>query len=100
MCIDGVGHLVMNDENIQRLMSHPSLGIIHKQVVMSLYSLDANHELPEYKRMLPIYLGIDWEACQAIIDAIEKAGLVARTSDGIVLTHPVQLDASPACGCR
>lgn len=99
MCIDGVSPLVMNDEDIQRLMSNPILDLIHKQVVMSLYSMDANHVLDDYKRMLPLYLGTDWETCQAILDTIEKAGLVIQSSNGIVLTHPVQRDESHACGC-
>jgi len=27
MCIDGVSHLVMNDETLQRLMSNPALDL-------------------------------------------------------------------------
>jgi hypothetical protein len=99
MCTDGVSHLVMEDENIQRLMSNPMLDLIHKQVVLNLYALDATHNLDDYKQMLPLYLGIDWEACQAILDTIEKAGLMTRTSDGIALIHPVQREESMGCGC-
>ena len=99
MCTDGVSLIVMNDEDIQQLMSNPILDVIHKQVVMTLYSLDANDGLQDYKRMLPLYLGMDWDVCQKILDTIEKAGLLFRTSDGIALTHPVQRDTTSACGC-
>lgn len=99
MCTDGVSHLVMNDEKIQKLMSNPILDLVHKQVIMSLYSLEANHNLKDYRQMLPLYLGKDWAACDAILNTIEKAGLLMRTADGIALTHPVERDASPACRC-
>jgi hypothetical protein len=99
MCTDGVSLIVMNDENIQQLMSNPILDVIHKQVVMTLYSLDASDGLEDYKRMLPLYLGMDWDVCQKILDTIEKAGLLSHTSDGIALTHRVERDTSSACGC-
>ena len=56
MCIDGVSHLVMNDETIQALMANPILDLIHKQVVMSLYAMDANHQLSTYKKRSPCTL--------------------------------------------
>ncbi|AFM27291.1 hypothetical protein [Desulfomonile tiedjei] len=99
MCVDGVSHLVMNDETIQALMANPILDLVHKQVVMSLYAMDSNHELSTYKEMLPLYLGTDWESCEAILKAIEKAGLLTRTPDGIALVHPVKQDVSASCGC-
>jgi hypothetical protein len=99
MCIDGVSHLVMNDETIQALMANPILDLVHKQVVMSLYAMDANHQLSTYKEMLPMYLGTDWESCEAILEAIEKAGLLTRTAEGIALVHPVKQDVSAGCGC-
>jgi len=99
MCTDGVSRIIMNDDKIQALMSNPILDLIHKQVIMNLYSLDADHSLSDYKRMLPIYLGMDWEACQRLLNTIEEAGLLYRTVDGIALTHPVEPDTSAHCGC-
>ena len=99
MCIDGVGHLVLGDETIQEKMANPILDFVHKQVVMTLYSLDANHRLDEYKEVLPLYLSVDWNQCNAILDAIEQARLINRTEKGIVLTHPVASAGESSCGC-
>ena len=60
MCVDGVSRLVMGNLTIQNLMSNPILDIVHKQVVMTLYSLAADHCLHEYEKILPVYLSADW----------------------------------------
>jgi predicted methyltransferase len=99
MCTDGVGHLVLGDEAIQEKMANPILDLVHKQVVMTLYSLDASHRLDEYKEVLPLYLSVDWPQCNAILDAIEQAGLINRTENGIAMTHPVESDSESSCGC-
>lgn len=99
MCTDGVGHLVLGDDTIQEKMANPILDIVHKQVIMTLYSLDAAHRLDDYKEMLPLYLSIDWPQCSSILDAIEEAGLISRTESGIVLTHPIESDNGSSCGC-
>ena len=100
MCVDGVSRLVMGNLTIQNLMSNPILDIVHKQVVMTLYSLAADHCLHEYEKILPVYLSIDWAQCSAILDTLEQAGLLTRTEDGISLTYPIDAEAeSSACGC-
>jgi hypothetical protein len=101
MCVDGVSRLVMGNLAIQNLMSNPILDIVHKQVVMTLYSLAADHRLDEYVKMLPVYLSTDWPACSAILDTIEQAGLLTRTEGGgIALTYPIDAEAESApCGC-
>lgn len=99
MCIDGVGHLVLGNETIQEKMANPILDLVHKQVVMTLYSLDSSHRLNEYKEVLPLYLSIDWSGCSAILDTIEQAGLISRTESGISLTHPIESDQRGSCGC-
>jgi hypothetical protein len=98
--MDSVSHLVMEHEGIQELMSNPILDLVHKQVVMTLYSLDANHRLHEYKEVLPLYLGKDWDSCAEILDTIQAAGLLVRAGDEIILTHPVKTDGMHACGCH
>lgn len=100
MCVDGASRLVMDNPTIQNLMSNPILDIIHKQVVMTLYSLEADHCLHEYEKMLPVYLSLDWPQCSEILDTIEQAGLLARTEDGIALTYPIRAEVeSTPCGC-
>jgi hypothetical protein len=100
MCVDGVSRLVMGNLTIQNLMSNPILDIVHKQVVMTLYSLAANDCLHEYEKILPVYLSADWAECSAILDTIEKAGIITSTEDGITLTYPIDVEAeSPTCGC-
>ena len=100
MCMDGVGQLLMNDEAIQEKMANPILDIVHKQVVMLLYSLEANKQLGQYQALLPVYLSADLPTCDAILDVIQEAGLLTRTDGGIRLTHPVHVDTSASpCGC-
>jgi hypothetical protein len=101
MCTDGISHLVMSDETIQGLLSDSALDLVHKQVLMTLYSMEASKTLPEYKRMLPIYLGMNWQKCSDILREIEKAGLIEWTDEGITILHPVQAEeASHGCGCH
>ncbi len=100
MCVDGVSRLVMGNPTIQNLLSNPILDIVHKQVVITLYSLAADNSLHEHEKMLPVYLSVDWAQCSAILDTIEQAGLLTRTKDGITLTHPIDTEAeSTSCGC-
>ena len=101
MCIDGVGHLVMNDETLQRLMSNPILDLVHKQVLMALYSMDANNRLHECLDLLPVYLSAEREYCEKILETLEQTGLVERTHEGVVLTHPIKRDdLAHSCGCH
>jgi hypothetical protein len=100
MCISAIGRLMMEDEGFQKLLSNPTLDLIHKQVVMTLYSLAAVGRLHECREMLPIYLSLDWEECSAILDTIEKAGLLVRIDDTVSLTHPIiTARADQSCGC-
>lgn len=100
MCMDSVCQSVMDDVAIQEKMANPILDIVHKQVVMVLYSLEANHQLDQYKELLPVYLSADWPKCTAILDVIEKAGLLIRTDERLQLTHPVEVDTTVSCGCH
>jgi hypothetical protein len=100
MCMDSVGHLVMEDETIQRLMSNPILELLHKQVILTLYSMDADHRLNECRELLPIYLSQDWDRCCEILNTIQAAGLLVRKADEIRLTHPIETDGMDACGCH
>ncbi|HMK35367.1 MAG TPA: hypothetical protein VK463_09895 [Desulfomonilaceae bacterium] len=100
MCMDAVGPLVLQDPTVQELMSNPILDFVHKQVVLTLYSLNANHRLQEYKEVLPVYLSQEWSKCAEILDTIQKAGLLVQTADGIHLTHPIETDGMNACGCH
>jgi hypothetical protein len=100
MCVDGVSRLVMGNPTIQDLLSNPILDIVHKQVVITLYSLAADHCLHEYEKMLPVYLSLEWAKCSAILDNIEQAGLLTRTEDGIALTYPIDTEAEGSpCAC-
>lgn len=101
MCMDGACRFIMQDENVQRLMSDPRLDLIHKQVVMMLYSLDAGDRLGEYREVLPIYLSLTWDKVAEILRTLEDAGLVILTPDRLLLTHPIKSDDSViACTCR
>ncbi len=100
MCMEGMNCFAMNDPAFQKVMSNPALDLIHKQVLMTLYSMAANKCLQEYKELLPVYLSADWSRCETILETLERAGLLTRTEHGIQLTH--QIDATnPAmsCGC-
>jgi hypothetical protein len=101
MCTAAISHLVMSDAIIQEKMSDPLLDMIHKQVVMVLYSLDADKRLPEFREWLPIYLSREWSECAPILETIEAAGLIKRTQEGIALTHRIEVDGMDmACGCQ
>ena len=101
MCMDGACRFMMQDENVQRLMSNPGLDLIHKQVVMMLYSLDAGDRLGEYREVLPIYLSLTWDRVAEILRTLEDAGLVTLAPDRLLLTHPIKSDDSAmACVCR
>jgi hypothetical protein len=100
MCTDGVSMLIFENEAIMEKMSNPILDFVHKQVVMTLYSLEAAKRLDEYRELLPTYLSKDWPECEAILSAIEQAGLVTLRSDGITLTHRVESDNKASCGCH
>jgi hypothetical protein len=89
MCNVGVSFLAMNDDAIQELLANPILDVIHKQVLMNLYSMDANNQLHEYKELLPLYLSKDWAACEDILNTLVQAGLLKRTDNGIELTRSI-----------
>lgn len=89
----------MYDEQIQELMNKPTLDIIHKQVVMTLYSLALSKRLDEYEKLLPVYLGLSIDECRKILGTIEQAGLIENRNGKISLTHPINSDASGGCGC-
>jgi hypothetical protein len=100
MCTDGVSHLIFADEAIMQKMADPILDLVHKQVLMTLYSWDAADQLGEYRDLLPVYLSKDWPECEAILKTIEQAGLVTLTSNGIALAHPLPRTDEPECGCH
>ncbi len=62
MCDVRVSFLAMNDEIVQELLANPILDLIHKQVLMNLYSMEAHNQLHEFKELLPLYLSKDWSA--------------------------------------
>lgn len=100
MCMDAVSHLVMQDEKILELMNNPELDLVHKQVVMMLYALDAQGKLNDVDDVLPLYLAMDPGRCSSILAAIERAGLLSRCGHEIRLTHPVAAGDEPAaCSC-
>ncbi len=99
MCVDGVGRYIVNDEALLELMANPILDYVHKQVIMTLYSMQVNHSLHEYETMLPIYLGLDWDKCLEILKVIEEAGIVRISTDGIELLHQIDGVGSQSCGC-
>ncbi len=100
MCVEGMNCFAMTDEAFQKVMSNPTLDLIHKQVLMTLYSMAVNKCLHEYKELLPVYLSADWSRCETILQTLEHAGLLTRTENGIELTYKVAEDKSAAsCGC-
>ncbi|MFH0822379.1 MAG: hypothetical protein V2B18_06475 [Pseudomonadota bacterium] len=101
MCTEGVSHLLMDDARIGRALSDPGLDLVHKQVMMALYSLADGKRLDRYKEMLPIYLSLDWDECDVILDAIVQAGLLRRTEEGLELVYPITRDHTEhSCGCH
>jgi hypothetical protein len=101
MCVEGVGNLFMEDENVRALLADPRLDLVHHQVVMTLYSLDAGGRLADYREILPLYLSVDWERCSEILETLETVGLISRRGDDIALTHPIASDAAASqCLCH
>lgn len=100
MCTDGVSMLIFENEAIMEKMSNPILDFVHRQVIMTLYSLDASKRLDEYKEHLPTYLSKDWPECEAILRTLEQAGLVTLRSNGIALTHRIEAETATSCGCH
>jgi len=98
MCSDGVSHLIFADETIMEKMANPIMDFVHKQVVMALYSWNAENRLDSYRELLPIYLSKDWTECEAILKTIERAGLVTLRADGIKLNHGLPSVPAHSCG--
>jgi len=100
MCTASVGDIIMENQMIQDLMAKPNLDLIHKQVLMTLYALDAQKRLDDYKTILPIYLSMDWKNCEQILETLASAGLVTLDRVSIVMNYPLNLDTSQSsCGC-
>jgi hypothetical protein len=99
MCTASVGNILVYDDQLQELMNKPTMDIVHKQVVMTLYSLALSKRLDEYEKLLPVYLGLSLEECRKILVTIEQAGLIESTDGKIRLTHPVSSDAANSCAC-
>ncbi len=101
MCMDGACQIIMNDAKIQEMLSNPVLDLVHKQVVMVLYSLENSNRLETYKEVLPVYLSSDWATCSEVLDTIEQAGLLKRTTNGIELTYSLSSEhKTVSCECH
>ncbi len=101
MCMQGITHSLMEDENLQALLASPMLEVIHKQVLTTLYSLEAENRLQEYAEVLPLYLSLDWSKCVNILALLEQAGLIAISPEGISLTYPLKkAEEKPSCACH
>jgi hypothetical protein len=75
--------------------------VIHTQVLMALYSMEASGLLAQYRSLLPVYLSTDLERCETILEALAKAGLISRQGEGIELTYKVEADQGDhSCGCH
>ena len=101
MCTASVTHLLMENPMIQQMMSDANLDLRQRQVVMTLYSMDAAGTLDDHRAMLPVYLGLQWEDCREILSAIEGAGLITRDgAERLTITHPIaDGESSQSCGC-
>jgi hypothetical protein len=100
MCMEGMNSFSITDDAFQKLVSNPELDLVHKQVLMSLYSMAAIKCLHEYKELLPVYLSSDWSHCETILETLERAGLLSLTEHGIELTHKVdEKSVGASCGC-
>jgi len=102
MCFDSVSYMLLQDERFMELVAHPELDLVHKQVIMALYSLEAGHQLDDYRETLPVYLSMNWDTCSQILDVIEHAGLIHRDESGITLVHRFDMPDQHAgsCGCH
>ena len=100
MCTTGVSYQVMTDPVIQDIVSRKELDFLHQQVIMVLYTLQHEKRLHDYRQMLPIYLGRDWDACERLLAVLESAGVVRRVGTDIELPYEVHIDdAGDACAC-
>lgn len=100
MCMVTVGNVIFEDETIQRLMAKPSLGLIHKQVLMTLYALDSQKRLSEFRTVLPIYLSMDWDNCEQILKLLDSEDLITFNVETIVMNHPLNINpGETSCGC-
>ena len=100
MCTTSVGDIIIGNEMFQELMAKPGLDLIHKQVLMTLYALDAQKRLGDYKTMLPIYLATDWQNCKEILSTLESNGLIKIDQESISMSYPLNIDAAQSsCGC-
>ena len=101
MCTDGVSLVVLNDERIQQAMADPKLDFVHKQVLLTLYSMQAAGNLDEYEQMLPLYLSSDWAKCEGILGVLEQVRLISNHGPGIELTYKIEApDVDDSCGCH
>ena len=101
MCMDAVSHLLINDRTFQRLVSNPQLDLIHKQVLMALYSMVLGGELDRCRDLLPVYLSSDWQRCETILETLESAGLIRRIDGTVELAYKIDRDAAEgSCGCH
>jgi hypothetical protein len=101
MCTASVAGLLFENEEIQTLLANPDLDMVHRQVAITLYALDADHRLAEYESMLPVYLSMGLDQCEKIINDLVEAGVVARSGSSIFLTHPLDARAvESSCGCH
>ncbi|MGC8658919.1 MAG: hypothetical protein ACP5U1_07570 [Desulfomonilaceae bacterium] len=100
MCTTSVGDVIMGNEMIQNLMANPALDLIHKQVLMTLYALDAQKRLRDYKIMLPVYLATDWQNCEQILNTLASNGLIKIDHESISMSYPLNIDENQSsCGC-
>jgi hypothetical protein len=100
MCTDGVSSLVMSDDTIQSRIMEAGLDFIHLQVLVNLYNLAVTGSLNEYRTMLPMYLSIDMDQCEALLAQLEGAGLLSRANGELELVHKIEAQADPSsCGC-
>ena len=100
MCTASVGDIIMGNEMMQELMAKPELDLVHKQVLMTLYALDMQKRLGDYKTILPIYLGMNWDNCKEILNTLEAGGLIKIGQEGISMSYPLDVDSSQtSCGC-
>ena len=99
MCTEGVSFWAMNDDEVQALLANPILDLVHKQVLMNLYAMDAHNQLHEFKELLPLYLSKDWSECRDILDTLVQADLLKWTDNGIELTRSIpRQEQDQACG--
>lgn len=101
MCTAGISFQVMSDPVLQEVVFNHGLDLLHQQVVMVLYTLDHEKRLTEYRRLLPVYLGKDWETCDQLLNVLETAGVVRRSNQDIELIHKIEfVDAASDCACH